>query len=216
MDGPFRLVAGVQGPVQQTGTTCGSASLTVARMLVDPAFSRWVTDGIPKGAQDGEPADPRTPAERFAASEQVAMARTNDLVGAGGHLQLPWPKALGTPPWGARRELEHGAAETGGDYHVAWLRHLGRSGLERAYAALRVRVRPGRPALLYVGNAWLPRHVVLVVPPAVGSPVESSLEVYEPSAGQVVDLPQQPFVERHLAVAGWDQPWAAVWDVSTR
>lgn len=209
---PFRLVAGSQGPVEQTETTCGSASLTVARMLVNPAFAQWVRDGIPKDAQAGVPPDPGTPAHRFAAYEQVTMSRTNALVGAGNHLQPPWPRALGTPPWGARRELEHGAAEPGGDYRIGWVRHLARPGLERAYAALRARVRPGRPALLYVGNAWLPRHVVLVMPPTG----ESSLELYEPSAGRVVDLPRQSFVERHLAVAGWDQPWAAVWDVSTR
>ncbi|MEW1955190.1 hypothetical protein [Terrabacter sp. NPDC080008] len=212
---PFRLVAGDRAPVQQTDTTCGSASLTVARMLADPAFARWVRDGIPTDgtpgdARDATSRDPATAPQRFAAYEQVVMARTNGLVDAGRHLQLPWPKALGTPPWGARHELEHGAAEPGGDYRVAWLRHLGRPGLERAYAALRSRVRPGRPSLLYVGNAWLPRHVVLVMPPTG----PHALDVYEPSAGQVVDLQPRPFAERRLGVTGWEHPWAVVWDVS--
>ncbi|WP_343989163.1 hypothetical protein [Terrabacter terrae] len=193
--------------MQQTATTCGSASLTVARMLADPAFAQWVRDGIPRQASDGEARDRRTAAERFAAYEQVVMSRTNALVGAGRHLQLPWPRALGTPPWGAQGELEHGAAEPGVDYHVTWFRHRGRQGLERAYAALRERVRAGRPALLYVGNAWAPRHVVLVLPPTG----ERSFDVYEPSAGAVVDLPEPAFVERRLGVAGWDLPWAAVW-----
>jgi hypothetical protein len=40
---------------------------------------------------------------------------------------------------------------------------------------------------------------------------EQELDVYEPSVGRVVDLPQHAFVERRLAVAGWDVPWAAVW-----
>lgn len=210
MPAPFRLVAGQQGPVQQAATTCGSASLTVARMLADPAFARWVRDGIPRQARDGEARDRRTAAERFAAYEQVVMSRTNALVGAGRHLQLPWPRALGTPPWGARGELEHGAAGPGVDYDVTWFRHRGRQGLESAYAALRERVRAGRPALLYVGNAWAPRHVVLVLPPTG----ERSFDVYEPSAGAVVDLPEEAFVERRLGVAGWDLPWAAVWDRS--
>lgn len=213
MTEPFRLSAGEQAPVQQSGTTCGSASLTVARMLIDPAFARWVRDGIPKDARDDGAPEPdrRTPAQRFAAYEQVVMSRTNALRGPGHRLQLPWPRALGTPPWGARAELEQGASEPGADYRVAWLRRLRGPSLEHAYAALRARVRRGRPALLYVGSAWLPRHVVLVLPPTA----DHQLDVYEPSAGQVVDLPRQPFVARRLAVAGWDQPWAAVWDVST-
>ena len=90
---------------------------------------------------------------------------------------------------------------------MAWFRHRGRAVLERAYAALRARVRDGRPALLYVGNAWLPRHVVLVMP----ATREQELDVYEPSIGKVVDLPRAAFVERSLALGGWDVPWAAVW-----
>jgi hypothetical protein len=38
--------------------------------------------------------------------------------------------------------------------------------------------------------------------------------VYEPSAGRVLDLPREPFVSRRLGLAGWDVPWAAVWDDS--
>src|SRR6476620_365443 len=119
----------------------------------------------------------------------------------------PWPRALGTPPWGALNELEFGAADPAADYTVAWVRHRGRAGLERAYAALRARVRAGRPALLYVGNTWTPRHVVLVMPPTG----EQDLDVYEPSVGRVVDLPKRSFVERRLAIAGWDVAWAVVW-----
>ncbi len=108
---------------------------------------------------------------------------------------------------GRSNELELGAADPAADYAVAWFRHRGRAGLERAYAALRSRVRPGSPALLYVGNSWTPRHVVLVMPPTG----EQELDVYEPSVGRVVDLPRRAFVERRLAIAGWDVPWAAVW-----
>lgn len=207
MVAPFRLVAGDHAPVQQTSTTCGSASLTVARMLANPAFAQWIRDGIRKDAQGGDRPDDGTEAQRFAAYEQVVAARTNALLGAGSRLQLPWPRALGTPPWGASNELELGAADPAADFAVAWFRHRGRAGLERAYAALRSRVRPGSPALLYVGNSWTPRHVVLVMPPTG----EQELDVYEPSVGRVVDLPRRAFVERRLAIAGWDVPWAAVW-----
>ena len=210
MAAPFRLAAGDHAPLQQTNTTCGSASLTIARMLVNPAFARWIRDGIRRDAREGDPPDPGTEAERFGAYEQVVMSRTNALLGAGGRLQLPWPTALGTPPWGALKELEFGAADADARYDVAWFRHRSRRGLERAYADLRDRVRVGRPALLYVGNAWLPRHVVLVMP-ATG---QQELDVYEPSVGRVVDLPSQAFVQRRLAIGGWHVPWAAVWDDS--
>ena len=211
MVAPFRLAAGDHAPVQQTRTTCGSASLTVARMLVNPAFAQWIRAGIRKDAREGDVPDAGTETQRFAAYEQVVASRTNSLVGAGGRVQLPWPRALGTPPWGARGELEFGAAVPGGDYAVTWFRQRGRVGLEHTYAALRARVRAGRPALLYIGDGWSPRHVVLVLPSSRGQ----QLDVYEPSVGRVVDLPQHAFVERRLALAGWNVPWAAVWAEST-
>ena len=207
MVAPFRLHVGDTAPAQQTSTTCGSASLTVARMLVNPAFAAWIRDGVPHPLRGDAALVGGTEAQRFAAYEQVVVSRTNALVGADGRLQLPWPRALGTPPWGARRELELGAADRDAHFAVSWLRHRTRAGLDRAYAALSARVRDGRPALLYIGNPRLPRHVVLVMPPSGGP----ELDVYEPSIGRVVDLPRQAFVERRLRLAGWDVPWAAVW-----
>lgn len=210
MVAPFRLQAGDPVPVQQSSTTCGSASLTVARMLVNPDFAQWMRLGVgpvlpgvhgPLGSQE----------ERFAAYEQVVAGRTNSLLGAGRRLQPPWPRALGTPPWGARNELEHGASDPDADYDVAWFRLGSSPRLEEAYAALRTRVREGRPALLYIGNHWSPRHVVLVMPATGGQ----ELDVYEPSIGRVIDLPRGAFVGRRLRIAGWDVPWAAVWDHSS-
>ena len=109
MIAPFRLQAGDRVPVQQSTTTCGSASLTVARMLVDPSFARWIRLGVDKDAKDDDVPDAQTVEQRFAAHEQVVARRTNALVGAGGRIQFPWPRALGTPPWGAIGELEYGA-----------------------------------------------------------------------------------------------------------
>lgn len=208
MIAPFHLQAGDRVPVQQSSTTCGSASLTVARMLVNPAFARWIRFGLDAEAKDEDARDARTVEQRFAAHEQVVASRTNSLVGAGGRIQVPWPRALGTPPWGARGELEFGAAVPWADYDITLFRFGGRGALEQAYADLQRRVRAGRPALLYIGNAWLPRHVVLVMPATRGQ----ELDVYEPSVGRVVDLPRQTFVERRLRMAGWDVPWGAVWD----
>lgn len=208
MVAPFRLQAGEPAPIQQSSTTCGSACLTVARMLVDAGFARWIRLGLAEDAADDAAPDPRSQAERFAAHEELVAGRTNGLIGAGGRLQLPWPRALGTPPWGARRELEYGAADPDADYDISWFRLRGRRGLEVSYAGVLARVREGRPVLLYIGNGWMPRHVVLVLPPATDSTLP---HVYEPSAGHVVSLHREPFVTRRLRLAGWDVPWAAVW-----
>ncbi|WP_254666495.1 hypothetical protein [Humibacillus sp. DSM 29435] len=207
---PFRLQLGDAAPRQQSPTTCGSASLTVARMLADPWFARWITLGLAREVDaDAGPsaAVEVTASERFACYEQVVVGRTNALFGGGGRLQLPWPRALGTPPWGARHELELGIGAPGERFAVRPLRVGSPRSLEREFANLCSRVEPGRPALLYVGNRWLPRHVVLVLP-ATGA---SELDVYEPSAGRVVALRREAFVNRSLALGGWDVPWAAVW-----
>ena len=207
---PFRLQCGDAAPSQQSPTTCGSASLTVARMLADPRFARYIGTGRPREASEDAgppPALEVTASDRFAAYEQVVVGRTNALFGGAGRLQLPWPRALGTPPWGARHELELGIGAPGSRFSVRPLRFGSRGTLESAFATLRSRVAPGRPALLYVGSGGLPRHVVLVLP-ATGEP---ELDVYEPSAGRVVGLRREAFVNRRLALAGWNVPWAAVW-----
>jgi len=200
---PFRIHVGDRAPVQQSAFTCGSAALTVARMLVDPIFARWVVEGDPSG-HDLPAGD--TPDRRVAAFEQVVVGRTNDLVGAGGRIQLPWPRRLGTPPWGARLELEAGAAEVGMRYEVSWCRLGSPLALRRHHAELSRRVGEGRPALLYVGSDFLPRHVTLVLPSQSGT----GLDLYDPATGQVAPLPVHRFTGRRLGVAGWDVPWCTV------
>jgi hypothetical protein len=210
---PFRLGAGDSAPVQQTSTTCGSASLTVARMLANPAFAAWIRDGIPRMAPAGGHAasdtdgdtDGGTQAERFAAYEQVVAGRTNSLAGPGGTLQLPWPRALGTPPWGARRELELLTPDPAARYETRWTRWSGGGHRARAYRVLRDRVRRGRPALLFIGSAWLPRHVVLVL-----SGTASTVEVYEPASGRVLPVAEKAFVDARLGLAGWNVPWVVI------
>jgi hypothetical protein len=201
---PFRLAAGDAAPVQQTSTTCGSASLTVARMLADPDFAQWVRFGVEREAEPGAARDTRPVADRFAAYEQVVARRTAGLFGGGGRLQAPWPRALGTSPWGGRNELRFGAADAAARYAVTWFRLGGPPRLGRAFDDLTAHVAPRRPALLYIGSRWLPRHVVLVLAAPRG------LQVYEPSIGRVVPLGREPFVSGRLRLAGWDTPWAAV------
>lgn len=199
----YRLRAGDTGPVQQSPVTCGSACLTVARMLVDPVFASWVRTGSPHppGSPSGD-----TEAERFAAYERVVMRRTNGVLSGPRRVNVPWPRALGTPPWGAKRELEYGAAATGTLYDVDALRHLSTAGLHQAFERLVDVVAEGEPGLLYVGSAGLPRHVVLVLP----GDGDRVLDVYDPGTGRVDHLRRDTVVERRVALSGWDVPWFVV------
>ncbi|MDN5797629.1 MAG: hypothetical protein L0H79_18040 [Intrasporangium sp.] len=206
MAAPFRVGRSTPAPTQQSSTTCGPACVTVARMLANPAFADWVRHGYPDDQAQ------HTADDRFAACEQVVVRRTNGLVGAGERLQPPWPRALGTPPWGARAELEHGVAVPGTRYETQWFRLAGRARLGNVHEELRSRTHEVGPALLYIGSTWLPRHIVLVLPGGGGP----DPDLYEPSTGRVVGLPRDRFVARRLRLAGWDVPWCAVWPAASR
>ena len=199
----YRLRLGDQGPVQQSQVSCGAACLTVARMMVNPQFARWIITG--EGPRlDAPPGD--TEAARFEAYERVVMNRTNRLYAGGRRLNLPWPKALGTPPWGARKELEFGASRRGTTYTVTVVRGSLSRRLRAAHARLVELVGEGEPALLYSGNMLLPRHVALVMP----GDGRSTLEVYDPATGLVTLLDEDSFARRRLRLSGWDVPWFVV------
>jgi hypothetical protein len=205
----YSLRAGDVGPLQQSPVTCGAACLTVARMLVNPAFARWITTGEgPRGDAPGG----ATEQERFAAYERVVMDRTNRLYAGGGRLNLPWPHSLGTPPWGARGELELGAARPGTRYQIRPVRALTTERLRAAHARLVDVVADGEPALLYIGSVFLPRHVTLVLP----GDGDRRLDVYDPATGEVTLLDEGRFAARDLRIAGWDVPWIAVQPDGTR
>jgi hypothetical protein len=199
----YRLRAGDTGPVQQSPVTCGSACLTVARMLVDPLFASWVRTGRPN--PPGSPGG-ATEADRFAAYERVVMRRTNSLFAGGHRLNVPWPRRLGTPPWGAMRELEYGAARIGTLYTIDVLHPGGEDDLVASFDTLVDVVAEGEPALLYVGSALSPRHVVLVLP----GDGDRMLDVYDPASGQVDHLRRDTVVHRRLGLGGWNVPWVAV------
>lgn len=203
MNAPFRLVQGSSGPRQQSPTTCGSACATVARMLVDAPFARWVTTG------EGHPvpgAEGATVAERFAAWERLVHARTNGWRVPGGGFTLAWPQALGTPPWGLAHELEHGGSRPGTRYRIISVRAHSEESLRARYRRLLDLVVDGEPAALYVGSRLLPRHVTLVLP---GERADV-LHVYEPASGSVQVLEEDAFATRRLRLGGWAVPWILV------
>src|SRR5450759_626191 len=205
-DDLFHLGRGDTGPVQQSSVTCGSASLTVARMLVSPEFGQWVVNGIdPLGG----PTDSRSEPERFAEHEREVMNRTNGMRAAGGKLNVPWPPALGTPPWGAEKELQDGAARPGAAYAMRLVRLCSSEALLKAHRDLVGLVREGLPALLYIGNGWAPRHVTLLLPGS-GTDGGGGLDVYDPATGSVTELAADRFASRSLGIAGWNVPWITV------
>ncbi len=202
MTAPFRLSAGASAPRQQTRTSCGAACVVVARMLVDPPFARWVTRG------EGSPvlgAEGATESERFASYEAVVHGRTNGRLVLLGRPSLPWPRRLGTPPWGVAHELEREGSTPGTRYRIDLLRHRDEDGLRAAFRRLRELVVDGEPAVLYVGNDRLPRHATLVLPGGNGG-----LDVYDPHPGRVRRLDEDAFATGALGLAGWDVAWFCV------
>lgn len=167
------------GLVQPDQRSCGAACLVVARALEDPAYAARVTDT----------ADFRT--EVFAMHRRVTSPAD-----VSGSAQVPWPRAFGTPPWAVERQLEG----TRGVSHRVRPSRWGDAG--QAYDEL---VDTAAPAAVYVGNAWLPRHVVLVMEAS-----RSRLRCYEPARGQVLSVDRDRFVGHDLGLAGWDVPWCTV------
>ena len=165
--------------------TCGPSSVVAARMLLDRSYAEAVQDGA-----DG----------RFATDVLSTHRRATSAIVAG-RLQVPWPRALGTPPWAVAREL---SALSGPDlparsytWHVALLRP------QAAFDRVLAGVDEGRPVALYVGNAWAPRHVVL----AVARAGPDALWVYDPARGSRVEVARAVVESRELTFGRWDRLW---------
>ena len=203
--GVFRLAAGEHGPLQQSRVSCGAACLTVARMMIDPALTAWITRGE-RGP--GQPADTRDANARFAEHEERVLERTNGVRPRGTGWQVPWPTSLGTPPWGALAELEHGAALPGTLYQIGMLRGLSGSMLTRSLEHVLARLQPGAPALMYVGNASMPRHVVLVY---VADGEDPAPVLYDPGTGLARPLPLAELERGQCSISGWTTPWLTLY-----
>ena len=168
-------------PAQPDQRSCGATVLVMARALADPEYAARV-------------AAP----EAFRTEVLAVHGRATSPVDAAGRLQVPWPRLLGTPPWAVARHL---SATTGTTYRVRpalW-------GREAAFDRILGAVAAGHPVPVYVGNAWLPRHVVL----AQGT-LDGALRVYEPASGHLVDVTRESFAAGRLGLAGWDRPWFTV------
>ncbi|MDR7251570.1 hypothetical protein J2X46_000542 [Nocardioides sp. BE266] len=162
--------------------SCGAASLVMARRLVDPHYAALVDDQA-----------------TFAHEAATLHRRLTSLADAGGGWQVPWLRAIGTPPWAAARDLR---LLTRVPYDVHPVR-LGR----QVWPHLAT-VAPDRPAVAYVGSRFLPRHVVLVT--AVS---DTAATTYEPSSGRLLTVARERWESEPLGLAGWALPW---WVISPR
>ena len=167
---------GLKQPDQRS---CGAACLVAAQGVRDAAYRQRVSD-------------PAT----FRAEVLAMHGRVTSTVDVAGRIQPPWPRDLGTPPWAVANQLAGTSRVAHRSVPIRW------SDGDDAYRRL---VDLPRPAALFVGNAWLPRHVVLVL---TGS--DTGLRVYEPSSGRVLDVGRDRFIDNRLGLAGWDTRWFAV------
>ncbi len=202
MERRYRLRAGQLGPTQQSTVSCGAACLALARMLGDPATARWVIEGIDSARRPPERAG-EGPAERFARLERHIHRRTNSVLSYRGRVQAPWPRSLGTSPWGARAELERHASVPASRYGLLHARQLPPTSLASLFDDVVARVRPGSPALLFVGNEIAPRHACLLFRDAV----DRSVLVYEPLTGEVSAPSREAFAQSRLDLGGWNRAW---------
>lgn len=153
--------------------SCGAASVVVARMLCRE-------DDVALGAD---------PQEGFATEVLAAHRGLTGVRDEQGRWQLPWPRALGTPPWAVARALTDATGRRHRTRVVRWRR---------------VRTLPPLSAV-YVGNRWSPRHVCLVVEPED----DTGIAVYEPASGRVVVLPDGLHADG-TPLGGWRYGWFAV------
>lgn len=170
------LPTGLRQPDQRS---CGAATVVLARMAVDPAYAARV-------------------AGHFSDTVLEVHRRVTRPVTAAGRLQVPWPRALGTPPWAIAADL---SATTGTSYRMAWAR----TGRARSFERVCAAVASGAPVPMYVGSHWLPRHVVVAM-----SVRDDGLVVYDPAVGRRLLLSRTQYAAYRLPVGRWTTPWFVV------
>lgn len=171
------------GHVQPDRFSCGAQVVVMARTVYSPALAqKW----------DQHPG--ALPREVLHTHRSLVGLRPD-------RWQLPWPSSLGTPPWAVARALREASG----------LPHRTRTALpwRRAalYESVARTVAAGRPVPLYVGNARLPRHVVLAVEVA---PRTGALLVHDPATGRVSEVNAARWCSSTLQGTSWPVVWGAV------
>ena len=216
--GPLFLAG---APARQTDqTTCGPTVLAMLAAAGDPLLALWLVTGqslagqLPREVRAVDPAQ-RSAADaatRFGALQRAIKTRSN----AGGLGPLPWPAALGTPPWGAPRVARYPGA-TFSDVMIDDTDAAGFGALlDRADRALAA----GVPVPLFTGGdlasgvaTAVPRHVVLLTGSSA-APGSDRYAIFEPASGAVHVLSRTELLApagARSALGGWSHVcWAVL------
>lgn len=180
-------------PRQPDQRSCGAACLVMAQALLDDDYADYLLVGRHPRTGRLLGGDPTAPFRE----EVLGMhRRVTSLADLSGRVQWPWPRALGTAPWALARQL---SVTTGTTYVVRLV----------AAGPLQAALAQGQPVALYVGNRWLPRHVVLAVDSS-GDRAGDRVATYDPASGHLRGLSIPALRRRRAAVAGWTHAWLMV------
>lgn len=192
---------------QHDPTTCGSAVLAQLAAAGDPVLAIWIETGLRTGPVAppelvAAQAAARPGDTRFDALQRALKRRSTQRALLG----LPWPGALGTPPWAAARTARY--ADVRYEHRVVDAGRISR--LEHAVSLVEEALRAGIPVPLFSGGTLatgvasaVPRHVVLVT-----AVTASGWLVYEPSRGEVLELLTADLgtPRPRAALGGWTVP----------
>ena len=197
-----------RGLVQPDGTTCGSSSLVVSKMLTHPDYAMKVLLGYDPATGTSYDAPTGTTDPALWRFEQDALAmhdKTNS-----GFLGIHWPKAWGTYPSDLTDEMNETSGRPGSKYHTITVGDVSLIGTDpdRVYDAMKYDVGNGDPVPIYVGNGVAPRHVVL----ATGTDDAGNLKIYDPAKGSTITVTRDQWKNNEGSDLGgnWDKRWIAV------
>lgn len=193
--------------VQHTATTCGTTVLAIANALFDRDLLRRLQHDEP-GLDVSE--------RRYLAVREFTALQEDLLAQVTGR---SWPRAFGTPPWGLARQLH----VPGVTYEHMPIDDTNPALAEVLTGVFRRALAAGIPIPLYVGGTLrgkivgaVPRHVVLLIPPAAvrGAAPMNNPRIYEPGSGRVYRREWEWLWNRakpEVALGGWSNvAWALI------
>jgi hypothetical protein len=132
---------------QQSGTTCGSTSIMIARAMNDPLYALSLTTDA-----SGNPLDAKDFQDRIRTEQERIHDSTN----------LIWPKPIGTPPWGMSNELNEHADSFGAQYDWRLVDDTHSGSVNPALDDAVGAVDAGYTVPVLIGDGY-PAHYVLLV-----------------------------------------------------